>query len=131
MQTEDKNKSPSERVDKILYRTYREVSEILLKAITWSVMIAAIKYTGEISNSTTLWIGGWVSQTILLAYLYGNIYRLEENTLSRKNMEKIFGRHYWAGIALSVAITGILFVASALFITAVVDAFLTFRPRSK
>ena len=48
MKTENTYEPRAQRIDKILYRVYREVAEILLKVITWSVMIGAVKYAGEI-----------------------------------------------------------------------------------
>src|SRR4051794_27973057 len=61
-----------------LNRVSREVAEVALKFLSWTIMYAAIMYAAERTKSSILQLASYLVLLLLAMYLQGHVYRIQE-----------------------------------------------------
>jgi hypothetical protein len=70
--------APKPDYDALYNRVGREFAEVALKFISWNIMYAAILYAAEKTGSTILNVRSYLVMGLLVIYLNGHVYRIQE-----------------------------------------------------
>jgi hypothetical protein len=115
-----KNKLPTPEWLERQYKLEREISEVCLKYISWSLLLAAIYVSYIKSGNVLLLVGTFIVGGLLYCYLHGHIMRIQINIVPAEKVTEL--RYFILSVGIYVVIVTTMLVGATMFSVYVVKA---------